>query len=365
MSHTSHIEGIFRLKTPLHCAAPGEGQGNETRTMTMPVVTRSHRTYVPFFPANDLRGRLRRKAARLVMEALSSSGKISRELYSGLTCGAMDASPESDNSIEEIVRARGNLYMGVFGGGKRMLRSRFGVADLVPVVAATVDAGMVPKALAERTESTFTPMTSRDGALADVQGFELLYNRNGFKRDDAFSVARPEELEAYVDNVLVDLTRYQESVVAGRKERAEDKAKDASEKQGVKKTDVANWYTVQAIAPGTPMYFRLDMDDALTSAQVGILLQSLLDLMNEQALGGWSRCGFGRYAADLTLVRDGGRIPLLVAGDNGAYSLTPATAEYIEAMREELAQQTAAELSAFFMPIKPAKEKKAGAKKAA
>lgn len=365
MSHTSHIEGIFRLKTPLHCAAPGEGQENETRTMTMPVITRSHRTYVPFFPANDLRGRLRRKAARLVMEAISASGKISRELYSGLTCGAMDGNPEPDSTIEEIVRARGNLYMGVFGGGKRLLRSRFQVCDLVPVVAATVDAGMVPKALAERTESTFTPMTSRDGALADVQGFELLHNRDAFKRDDAFSVARPEELEAYMDNVLVELARYQESVLSGRKERAKDKAKDASEKQGVKKTDVANWYTVQAIAPGTPMYFRLDMDDALTPAQVGLLLQSLLELVNEQALGGWVRCGFGRYAADLTLVRDGNRIPLLVAGDDDAYSLAPAAADYIKAMREELAQLTATELSTFFLPTRAEKEKKVGAKKAA
>ncbi|PND66349.1 type IV CRISPR-associated protein Csf2, partial [Escherichia coli] len=47
-------------------------------------------------------------------------------------------------TAEEVIRAKNHVFMGLFGGGARMLHSGFDVFDLLPVMETTISAGMIP-----------------------------------------------------------------------------------------------------------------------------------------------------------------------------------------------------------------------------
>lgn len=370
MSYQNYIEGVFRLTSPLHTAQADENKsGNETPTAKQLIFTRRGAAQLPYFPGSDLRGRLRRKAAKLLLDALCVNGKASRELYSGICSGSISASPDKNPpTVEELLRARENPYMVLTGGGARMLRTHYDIADLVPIIADTIEANLVPARYGEMSDTGWLPRNFDGEGLVDSQGYKLLAKRQQIRVDDAFRVLRPEEMERYIDDVVVEVARYQEDVLYGRKERADDKAarssdpKKAKEKgaEAVKKSDIGNIYTIECIAPGVPMYFKLDPHDDLPDAALGLLLQSLVDLINEQGLGGFVRNGFGRFTADLDFVRNGVRKPLLYKDDTG-YRLADSFAGLIEPMREGLAKLTFEEVMTYFnpQPVNSKKESKA------
>ena len=151
-NHT--IDLNITLTAPLHLAYPDNSvalnpekpKKKTSLTVKKPVLIGGDLTQVPFFPANGTRGGLRRKAAARVMKYLTAQARVPSSLYLGLTCGAATGSPDSTAlSVEELLRARQNVYMGMFGGGARLLSSAYKVSDLNPVLDLTVKAGMVPE----------------------------------------------------------------------------------------------------------------------------------------------------------------------------------------------------------------------------
>ncbi|PND82894.1 type IV CRISPR-associated protein Csf2, partial [Escherichia coli] len=80
------------------------------------------------------------------LDALASSGaKYDRSIYSGVNNGMNGAQPDpSPVTAEEVIRAKNHVFMGLFGGGARMLHSGFDVFDLLPVMETTISAGMIP-----------------------------------------------------------------------------------------------------------------------------------------------------------------------------------------------------------------------------
>ena len=381
MTANANIQGILKLTSPLHCAAPGEYGVNDkgyvhpgkmkgempcTSTMHQRILADGLRDSVPYFPGNDLRGRLRRKAAAIVMEALAANKeKVPVELYAGLCSGAANAQPENELTIEEAVRGSRHVYMGVFGGGTRLLRSGYSVQDAVPIVRSTLAAGMVPQGFAGYGVEKCIPAASApqndDGeTVSQADGWKLTDVRHILRVDDAMRVLRPAELARFVDRAEETIGAYQQAVLAGRQEKA-----DAEENGGadVKKKDIGNLVTVQSIIPGVELYFRLDLSDALTPAQIGLVLLSLEALVNEQALGGWCRTGFGKFdATHFRLTVAGEAVDVFTRAENGEYRLAPALNEYVEAMRAEVVQLTVADLVGFFTPRKKPKEAKVSKK---
>lgn len=340
------IEGIFRLSHPLHCAAGSEkvaGQ-NVTRTMTMPVVSSQGVDDVPYFPGNDLRGRLRRFAAKLLLDHLTANGsKVSRELYSGLMSGSESASPDTAPlSVEEATRGRQHVYMGIFGGGARILRSGYRVSDLLPVIATTIDCGAVPKHFGETTDSSWMPMDRKGQPL---RGWQLKHQYNIIRVDDVFRVMDAGAIEKYLVDPATTVGAYQAAISANRTARKEDETGET------KKSDVGNMVTFEAIAAGTPMYFRLDLYNHLGDAQLGLIVEALRGLLNQQALGGWVRAGLGQFVADLRLVRDGESESLYSLQD-GQYVVTGQAVQAVEAMRLAMPSVTVAELESFYLPRK-------------
>jgi hypothetical protein len=357
----------------LHCAtvdASSDASGNEniTRTHKQTVITPRGSQRMPYFPANDLRGRLRRKAASLVLDHITATAKVKVDLYAALMAGAITASPESDLTIEEALRARDNVYMGLFGGGTRLLRSRYCTNDLMPIVQDTIDAGVVPAHFGENG----TPQGYvGEGVTGPLTGYHLIESRTSFRIDDVARVINPDEIEKYVADAVASVAEKQSDILSGRAERKADKASakagDMKADAVATKKDLGNMFALEGIARGTPLHCLIDLQNDVSDAHVGLLLLSLTALVREQALGGWIRAGFGRYSADLTLTRNGQTYKIFADGQNAAdATLTPEVdAAFCKPAREAIATLTVESMMEFFTPRveekegKPAKGKKA------
>lgn len=361
MTMNNHIEGIFRLRTPLHCASPDDSLANkpaETPTVQMRIVTANGERRIPFFPGNDLRGRLRRKAAKIVLDHICATAQVSPQLYAGLCAGAVSAQPESDLSIEEALRAGRNVYMGLFGGGTRLIRSLYSCQDLVPVLRETVDIGMVPAQYVENDGKNFLPSRMTSEGEKALEGWNLVQNRQIIRVDDVLRVTNPEDMQAYIADVVETVSALQNETVGQRQRRkiskAQAEAGQIKQSEVEKKTDLGNMPSFQYIAAGTPMYFRLDFFDEISDAQVGLMLLALRDLVAEQRLGGWVRAGLGRFGAELSLTRDGERMPVFAASPavEDAVLSDAVMGQFVAAAREEIGALTADGLMAFFEPRK-------------
>lgn len=312
MTTKNHIEGAITLVTAMHVTEfdkPGE-------TMQKPIITPEGRFYMPYFPANDLRGRLRRKAASRIFAAWKKKGlSVSETLYLGLTCGASSGNPENDKSVEEVVRANKNVYMGIFGGGTRMLRSGYRVQDLDVISQTCIDAGVVPAYLGESTEGGYIPMEYKDGQKIPVRdGYKLLHSYAILRVDDIMRAVRIDEMEGVIEGGREAIAEYQASVLG---ERTDGKAAKALAKETgvaaekVARNRVENMQSFRAVATGTPFYLRMDMADTLTPAQTGLLILCLRDLFEEGSFGGYERLGLGKVnVRTMKLMIDGEAHPL-------------------------------------------------------
>jgi CRISPR type IV-associated protein Csf2 len=323
MSYQNRIEGILTLTTPMHCATTGgtadaEGNANITRIQSERVVTPSGVQWIPFFPGNDLRGRLRRKAANILIGHI---GAVSPQLYAGLHAGTTGAPPESEKSVEEINRAKKNPFMGLFGGGRRMLESRYRANDLCPVIQDNIAIGRVPAHFGNVDGKNFLP----SGPNGPLSGWEIKSSRTSFLVNDILRMTDPTSMQEFVTGGADAIAQRQIELLSGRADRKKDKqaAKDGEIKASdvTKKSDGSNMFEYEYIIPGTPMYCLFDMENDTTDEHFGMFLLALLELVREQALGGWVRIGFGRFNADLTLTRNGQKYQIFKEGMNGAQAV--------------------------------------------
>lgn len=361
MTVSNKIEGIFRLLSPMHCAAVGDkgGENNVTLTQKQSLITRAGKRTFPIFPGNDIRGRLRRIAASLILDHIVLAGKVNVNLYAGLKAGAITANPESDLTIEEALRARDNVYMGLFGGGTRLLRSRFCANDLVPVLADTIEARIVPKHFGDDWVPTGYVATDVIGPL---QGYGVMDKRTSLRVDDVGRVTNLDDMEKYIENVLVAVGQKQAATLADRKERkgskAALKAGEIKSDELVGKKDTGNMFTVETIMRGTPMYCLIDLQNDVSDAHVGLMLLALQALVREQALGGWIRTGFGRFSADLTLTRNEQRYQVFADGQNAADATLTAEVQdaFCAPAIAAIGTLTAESMMEFFTPRAAAKD---------
>jgi CRISPR type IV-associated protein Csf2 len=276
---------------------------------------------------------------------------FSETLYLGLTCGAGSGNPENDKSVEEVVRANQNIYMGVFGGGTRMLRGGYRVQDLEPITQTTIDAGMVPAHLGDPMEGGFIPMEYKDGVTSPIrEGYKLQHTYNILRVDDIMRATRVDELTSMITGGLEAVAEYQASVMS---ERSEGKAAKASAKEAnteiekVARNRVENMQNFRAVAPGVPFYFRMDMNDTLTLEQTGALILCLRDLIDEGEFGGYVRCGLGKVAVkEMKLVIDGHVFALFENDDD--LTLSAKAAELTALAEKAIDNLTVEEMGLFF-----------------
>ena len=327
------IEGVLKLTSPLHVASPGtryveldtlhiankEPDKNKqytgiTATTVYPVaiteedelegphpspvkerdddtkkVNRS--LEVPVFPANDLRGRLRRLAADVIFGNLRERNqKISLEAYHGMTCGAVTGQPTPGLSFDLAIKSGVHPFLGLFGGGPRLVRSSLQISSAWAITSMTLKAGVVPN----RYES--------DRVTDDWRLLKPLFFR---RVDDA--------LEFCSGTASLTVQNYSESIARWLKDEGSQSA-DGGMEMVRSKLQIRRFSAIQYVVPGTRFHFDARIDTSRTGlASLGLLIHALARFATKQCIGGWVRNGFGRFETGLSLVLpDGGRLPVLV-----------------------------------------------------
>lgn len=362
-NHT--IDLNITLTSPLYLAYPDNqekvGDSTISRTVKKPVFVSSDKADVPYVPANGFRGGLRRAAAARVMAKLKTEGAVPTPLYLGLTCGASTGTPDSTPlSVEELLRARRNVYMGVFGGGARLLQSAYRASDLNPVLKFTLDAGVVPENCGELVK----PRRSSDAETSTyVEPWALTKGiLNMIRVDDVARVMRPGEILEYLESPQESVAAHQEFIMGNNVARKEGTAS---------KESVANMMTFETVATGTHMHLRLTLSSDVTESQVGLMLYALNDMIRENSLGGMGRIGFGQYRVDKLKLQlgdalGGGHYAGIDMGPADQFSLPneQVIQRLLEAADQGLTELTIAKMQSYFTDFSAAaKAEKKAAKK--
>ncbi len=357
MSELNRITGVIRTITPLHSGAASKmtGAGNTVGTSAVWVTTKDGQVRVGAILSNSLRGPSRRDGADLVLERLAAKGiKYPIELYGGLRRGAAQAKPSGDMSVGECIRARQNLFMGLFGGGARMFSSAFSISDMVTTTKSAIEVGMVPQSVID-SGAAFVP--KKMGG----EEYSCFTTIKFFKRDDLSLVSGQPELLANVTDYPKAFADYQDATFDNNQARKAVKADKAAgiETAVVKKTDMAGIFEFEVLSAGTPLYFQMDLADTLSDAQIGFMALILERFANRQKLGGMVRFGFGRFNANLNIVRNGEEFSLLESDGNGSHKLSAPAQKYADLANIELDKLTVEELLSFYgdVPARPAKLK--------
>jgi CRISPR type IV-associated protein Csf2 len=285
------IHVILKTTSNWNVAYPDGADENNT---TLTVKKRINGNNVPYFPANGLRGRFRRYIAKRAIDAMvSTQGQLSLETHIALQSGSSHTQPDKANSsIEELVRASEHIYMGVFGGGSRMLESRYAVSDIHPILNSTVENGVVQAPFALVQEIIEKQNFGIDGDVKQLQPYQIVERRSFIKVDDISRGNNIVDVTQNVEGGESAIADYLEGVSKNQQERKTQKSKG---EDVAKKLTLGNILGVESICAGVDMHFRIDVSPDLTEAQVGALLVALEDLANVNYLGGWGRTGFGRF----------------------------------------------------------------------
>lgn len=328
------IEGVLKLTAPLHVASPGDryitfenlyilprkpiGEPNYsgiTTTTVYPIAltqedilegTNGDKTpkadeekktqrslEVPVFPANDMRGRLRRLAADVIFENLQSRVlKISLDVFHGMTCGAVTGQPVKGLSFDVAVRSGVHPFLGLFGGGPRLVRSAVQFSPLWAITKTTIKAGIVP----QRYEA--------DCVIDDQYLLRPLFFR---RVDDA--------LEFNSGRASMIVKGYSDAVVEWMVKEGSQK-KEGEEEASRNALRIRTFSAIQYVVPGTRLFVDVRIDTSRTGlSSLGLLIHAIAALANQQCIGGWVRNGFGRFETDLSFVSNGSRLPLLTKQD--------------------------------------------------
>ena len=348
------IRGILRLTSPLHIAAPRKETvdpdtdrllpSGERGIMVvpatkyrLPMFVRGSQAIgvhaigevdiprgsafadVPVIPANDLRGRLRRFAARKVFDVLlARNEQISLDAYHGMTCGAVTGSPNGRLTFAEAAQAARHSFLGLFGGGPKMVRSALQVSTGWPILASTIFAGVLSEDLQAEVPC---PMNSE----------WLLTQRLFFRRiDDAIRFT-----DGYAQTVVRDfgpeVTRWIESVSEVKKARASAGGKTGKAKarravtpsteeasvtviEGVEnppptpnRLQLQGFNAIEFVVPGTRFFLDFHLEESqMRSGGLGLFLHALREFVLQQNLGGWTKNGFGRFELAHATIRQNG-----------------------------------------------------------
>lgn len=316
------VHGFIKLTSPLNIASPAAARYNsheENRTtygnagipcttvqkMLLPQLrrkaesdhgasdVREWQADCPVIPANNLNGHLRRAAAAIIFDALHEKGeKVKMETYSAMTCGAVTGKPDSGLvKFDEYQEARKHVYLGLMGGGPRMMRRYVRVHNAFPVTEETLASGL---------HSGVSRHPAFDGAEAYEKTITVppkvrMVQTWTFIRGDELRALTDIQTQALViDDYLVKIQARQAQILADQKSKAE--GEEGS------RFSTRTFTAMEFIVPGIsfPVTFELDV----TEAQLGLFLLALDRFATQDRLGGWSRNGFGQFVMQKVVLVD-------------------------------------------------------------
>lgn len=358
------IEGVLTTRSPMTIGAPGEvrvdlsgrrtakgfpasvvakytspGLGEEHEAITYPVVS-----------ANTLRGLLRRAGAQRVEKALiDRSETITLATYHALRCGTPYGHPDKVVAgLDEIQRAQATPPLGVFGGGPRMMAGASRIDTGFPLLAPLIDRGIV----------------SQRHLGQAIRGERL----SAF-----FFLRRSDDAASFIDqdlaaHVIVD---YEQSIDAwqqlvGRvvRDGPEELGADGETEPQVPEEDLGQLRGLQAlnafeaVVPGVPFTFSIDLDTEHAASQ-GYMLLALETFANNQRLGGRGNLGFGRFHLDVQVTMPDGTVADVFERADSGYTLSrssPVVAQAIESAEDWLKSVVASDLDSLMLPSETSRD---------
>ncbi|MPQ69348.1 type IV CRISPR-associated protein Csf2 [Pseudomonas sp. MWU12-2323] len=293
------IEVILRNRSPLSSAAPGQKTISidnvlnvpngfpltAMRTMAIPVDGQDKPAFVPVIPGNSIRNVLRRSMLSLVLDQVRGKATMSIGAYAAACSGNASGNPEGVPPLfDELLSVRNHVFLGLFGGGPRMIRGRLSVDTLYPLHASA------QRVLGAGYEDRYVA-----GRLTQY----IWMNR----KDPITRIASEEESSVITDG-RAEITSWAlnqiNSSIRGAEKRKTKTAKSdkASDDAGVDAATAAkedrglNTLNAHEVTlPGIDWLLSIRIEKP-TPAQVGLVLKGIEGL-NSMTIGGGHSKGYG------------------------------------------------------------------------
>lgn len=324
---------------------------------------------VPVMPGTNLRGHIRAGASALVKKALIAKGQqIDRPTYHALSVGATAGNGilRAPLSAAEILRARSDLFVGVFGGGPALFRSHlrtfdaYVACDEIRAMALIPDeANIADVFLPAANNVTFAqPFVRRDPMIQwlDPLARDVIENF-----DRAFM-----DWQSVVEATQAAKAGQRNARAAVRSAKKADDAIDEETKAvaatKTSKVMLVGHQAIEAVMPGAIFGFRVEVTG--TDAQIGLVLHAIRDMFTENGFGGFIRNGFGLMAPNLVLIdQDSQRTPFLSGNGIAAPTVSEGVQPYLLATIEALNAYTAQDLAQAYLIERWTQESQKGADK--
>lgn len=296
---------------------------------------------VPVIAANNIMGRLRRHAADQVIQVLKAKGqRISIGTYSALMCGAVTGNPDgADVTFSEYRKARAHPYVGLLGGGPRMMRRHVRFFNAVPYNDLT--APMFSRTKHPNFDETIHSSPNDTRKLTQC----WIMNRN----DDLRELVNISQAESVIEDFTSKVTARQQAIVAASTTKAE----------GDPRLSTRSFSAFEFVVPG--VYFPLCFELDVTDAQMGLFLASLDSFCATERIGGHARNGLGLFSLTDVVVTDDAGVLMGTNLFNNSRLVKENSfaAPYLQAWASAAQDIEADELEALFAPPAEAQPVKA------
>lgn len=356
--HRLHL--LIKTRSPLHIAAPGDLRADPqtgkymygskvgipcTSIQRMSIHTPDGLLKLPVIAANNVAGHLRRHGAALVLEALAAKEqKVSLSTYAVLQCGAATGFPDGGSlRYQEYKEAVDHPYLGLFGGGPKLIRRGFRLSNALPLVEQVRELlGNLGHPCGKEHEIT----------VGAKQLAQILFFR---RMDDLRELANVAQMETSIED-------FQASFEARQTLILEDEAKGRDEAGS--NTSTKTFQAMELVLPG--VVFDMSADLFVNPAQMGLFLLSLDRFAAQDRLGGQSRNGFGQFSLeDVRLIDPAGDEHVGIFHNGRLNRQHPALQNALQAWDVAREKLDAAQLDALVpLPVKKDKKGKKAAEAA-
>lgn len=288
------------------------------------------RHYFPYIKTNNLVGRLRRFAQDVINESFVEKGKtISDSTYRGMSCGAISGTPKMNgHDLNEIKKARENVYMGIFGGGNQMHTSGIYFGDMIVKHSWLNSMGVI------------SGEVSAD-SLIDCNPYLLTAPVTRVRRDRLL-----EAQDINIDRVIDGGFSAAENWAKELGEFSGDEGDETNQKKDKKVTrlQLRNLIGYEVALSGLDYQSTVAFRDYINDAQMGLFIESLMMLAKQNALGGITSKGLGRF----NLVVEENEEVLFSSVDGKIVDVGTKGEAYLEALESELEALDLEEMESFF-----------------
>ncbi|MFK4136681.1 type IV CRISPR-associated protein Csf2 [Pseudomonas luteola] len=343
------IEVVLRNLTPVHSSAPGkntisiDGAVNtpngmpftRMRTMRVPVQTEDgilRTQHVPCIPSNTMRNALRRSMLNFtVFEQMRGHATLEIGAYAAACTGNASGNPEGvAASFDETMSIRNNVFLGLFGGGPRMIEGKLSVGTLFPIIKDT--ARIIGNGFEERMVG---------GHILDTVWVRRV------DPIERISTDAPEKLISNGHSAIAEWSIKNMDIKSKASEKRSKTAKgEPSEEPAGNNARGLNAFNAhEVVIAGIDWLLNVNLQSP-TQAQTGLVLKGLADIQGtKMQIGGGHAKDYGRFQIqDVTI--DGKSV---WSGDSYDFD---AVAPYFDALANDLSDIKAEDFESFVKPSK-------------